>query len=392
MVEKDIKEHIYFLSEEIGARGPTTDNEEKGAQYISSIFKKNGLEVNNDIFLSPNTFSFYYAVPCFIIFLSMIIFIFNNLLAILISFIGCFFFICEINTIETISKLFPKKNSQNVLAKIKPIKSVKRKLVIIAHHDTSKSCLSFNPKFIKYFRASIILMIFSVIFVPLSYSFIYLFSLDNIFFYITIPFSIYLLASILNLIHREFFYDYVKGANDNASGVGVLLKLSETFSHNKLENTELWFLSTGCEEVGGIGMVRFLKKYEKDLKDAFFLNIDNIGGGQLRYSSGEGLIKAFKCSNQLIEIAKESALNINIPVTEFVSKIYPTNAVPCLVRKYKAISILATNEKGLIPNWHWETDIIENLDEKTLNDAYQLLLEMILKFDLKINGDKIGNN
>jgi hypothetical protein len=377
-------EHIKVVAVQIGPRGPTSENERKASQYIQSNFERDGQEVIVDKFASPSTFSWYYAVPCFVVFISFAIFLFHPLLAFIVSLLGLFFFIMEINTKETISFLYPKRESQNVIARIKPEKAAANKVVIVAHHDTSKPSISFHPKLIRYFRASIILMIFSVLFIPLMYGLIIIFSMDWIFFYISLLFSFYLMISVLVLIHRELVYTHIDGANDNASGVGVLLGLSEALSRSKPLNTEVWLLSTGCEEVGTIGMIRFLKKYGKELSDPYFICIDNVGKGLIRYTEAEGLIKAYKCSKELVEHAKISSSNLNINAKAFVCRIYPTNALPCLVRGYKVISILSTDEKGLIHNWHWETDTIENLDASTINSAFDLVLDMVKSLDVDI--------
>ncbi|UCE74459.1 MAG: M28 family peptidase [Methanomassiliicoccales archaeon] len=343
--------------------------------------KKNGLEVKTDEFRSPSTFSWYYGVPCFMVFISLLIFPFLPQLAFIVSISGALFFISEINSIETISHIFPQKRSQNVVARIKSKKSPRKKVVILAHHDTSKPSISFAPRFVKYFRASIVLMIFCVVVIPAIYGISMAFPSNEMLYYITIPFSLYLLIAVLVLIHRELTYEPVPGANDNASGTSVMTSLSKALSSSIPDTTEVWFVSTGCEEVGAIGMIRFLKKYGEELKDAYFINIDNVGRGQIRYTTKEGLIKSFKCSEILVGIASQSSIKTNIHVKGFVNKIYPTNALPCLVRNYRVISILATDDKNLIYNWHWKTDTTQNLDIETINRAYDIVLEMVRSID-----------
>ncbi len=378
-----IMDHVEVLAERIGPRAPTSENERKAAEYVRSYLREKGLGVQIDEFRSPSTFSWYYAVPSSIILVSFLIFSFHQLLGLLVSILGAFFFMMEINSIETISRIYPKGKSQNVIGKIKPKSPMKRRVIIVAHHDTSKPSISFHPRLVKHFRASIVLLIFSMLFIPILFAFALLSPFDYLAYYISVPFSIYLLMSILVLVHREVVYEPVKGANDNASGVGVLLALAESISNSPLEKTEIWLLYTGCEEVGMIGMIRFIKKYGKELKDAFIINIDNVGKGLIRFTTKEGLVKAFKCSEPLIELARHTASKNDIVVKEFVSKAYPTNALPCLVRGYQVISILGTDESGSIHNWHWRTDTIENLDEKTMEDAYHLVYEMVKSLDVE---------
>lgn len=370
-------EHVRVLSEDIGPRGPTTEGEERAAHYIHSTLKRQGIEVWTEDFLSPSTFSWFYAVPNLIIILSFIVFHFHPLLGLLLSIIGSIFFFTEINTIETVSRFFPKKRSRNVVGRLGSNEPAKKRVVLVTHHDTSKPSLSFHPRHIKYFRVSIVLMVISVFFVPASLALELFLNSGGILLVIAGCLSIYLLVSVLVLVHRELVYKPVPGANDNASGTGVLLALCETLSTRPPEDTEIWFLSTGCEEVGAIGMIRFLEKHGEELKDTCFINIDNVGKGNIRYTEGEGLIKAFSCSEELMEIARKASRTAKIGAEGFISKIYPTNTLPCLVRRHKAVSILATDEKGLIHNWHWPTDTYDRLDESTMNLAYVLVLEMV---------------
>lgn len=376
-----IMEHIEMLALRIGPRAPTSENEKKAAEYIGSILKERGLEVNIDEFSSPSTFSWYYGVPCFLIFLSFLVYRFHPIFGLIVSISGAIFFFLEINTIESVSRVFPKRESQNVIGRIKPEKSIKKRLVVVVHHDTSKASLSFDPRFVRFFRVSIILLIFSVLYIPLIFCIGMVLSILDFAFYLTLPFSLYLLTSVLILVHRELSYEHVQGANDNASGVGVLLGLGEAFSSSKLKSTEVWFLSTGCEEVSTIGMIRFLNHHGNELKDAYFINIDNVGKGLIRYTMKEGLIRGFKCSETLIKLARTSASKTKIDAKEFVSKKYPTNALPCLVRGYQAISILSTDKNGLIHNWHWKTDTFRNLDQSAIKNAYEIVLDMAMSLD-----------
>jgi hypothetical protein len=380
-----IMEHVRVLSEDIGPRGPTTEGEERAAQYISSELKKQGIDVWIEDFYSPSTFSWYYAVPNFIIFLSFLVFLYNSLIGILLAMIGAFFFFTEINTIETISRFFPKKKSKNVVGKLESREPAKKKIVIVTHHDTSKPSLSFHPRNIPYFRASIVLMIFSAIFIPIALMVELFLDSGGILLLILVPFALYLFVSVLVLVHRELNYEPVPGANDNASGAGVVLALGENLSAHPLKNSEIWFLSTGCEEVGTVGMMRFLEKHGEELKDAYFINIDNVGKGDIRYTEGEGLIKAFPCSKKLIDIAQKASESAQVGAEGFTSTIYPTNTLPCLVRNHRAISILATDEEGLIYNWHWPTDTYDRLDGNTIDKAYKLVLEMVRILDTQRN-------
>jgi len=60
--------------------------------------------------------------------------------------------------------------------------------------------------------------------------------------------------SLFLLVQREIFYKHVEGANDNASGVAVMLTMAEAMSLDAPADTEVVVVATGCEEAGTVGM------------------------------------------------------------------------------------------------------------------------------------------
>ena len=70
------------------------------------------------------------------------------------------------------------------------------------------------------------------------------------------------------------------GAIDNAAGITCVLELLNYYSDpkNRLENYNLWFLFTGCEETGCQGARHLYHKIKHlDRTKSFQLNFDTIG-------------------------------------------------------------------------------------------------------------------
>jgi hypothetical protein len=70
------------------------------------------------------------------------------------------------------------------------------------------------------------------------------------------------------------------GADDNASGVGVLLELARYFSMLKnAPGGTIKFVSFGAEELGMVGSRVYLTEHQADLADcALVINLDQVGG------------------------------------------------------------------------------------------------------------------
>ena len=74
---------------------------------------------------------------------------------------------------------------------------------------------------------------------------------------------------------------YFPGANDNASGVGMLLYLAQELSRQRDSNFNYVFIAFGAEEAGLVGSHYFVEHPLFDLKQIrFLLNTDIMGSGE----------------------------------------------------------------------------------------------------------------
>jgi Iap family predicted aminopeptidase len=94
---------------------------------------------------------------------------------------------------------------------------------------------------------------------------------------------------------------YFPGANDNASGVAMLLELARYFKANKTERS-IYFIAFACEEAGLLGSKHFVEHPLFPLKNiGFLMNVDIMGSGEDGVTIVNATLfeKAFK---QLVEI------------------------------------------------------------------------------------------
>ena len=77
---------------------------------------------------------------------------------------------------------------------------------------------------------------------------------------------------------RPNHYEIHNGADDNASGVSVMMELAELFSHNKSNKRTLVFVGFGAEEMGLLGSKYFVKSgIIKNDNIQIMLNMDMVG-------------------------------------------------------------------------------------------------------------------
>lgn len=255
------------------------------------------------------------------------------------------------------SRLFDRFDSQNLLSHWG---SGPRTLVLMAHYDSAKTYFVYSPRRVKSFRANFLLNAALASLMPYAT------------FLPVVPqvLALYFLAQALLLLWRERTAPTVNGANDNASGVAVAVRLFEELREQPLEGTRVILALTGCEEVGAKG-AEFLAQSGEIPKGALVLNIDNVGRGKLHYATGEGMLiyHRFRGALQKAAKAQEGAQALEYRLAYFDTRPFAARRMGCLT--------LIRLEDGLPPHWHWPTDRPENVDwaavEGTLEYARRLV-------------------
>ncbi|MEW6439419.1 MAG: M28 family peptidase [bacterium] len=374
-------EHIRYLVDIVGYRPPTSEGERWASRYIQGVFKKLGLDLQVEPFYSHRTFSYPYMIIFGVSILGGLLFGSHPVLGFLLSALAAAAFYLENTCRGHVSRMLPRDPSQNVVARIPAAGEARRRVVVCAHYDTSRTGASFHPRLVKGLRRAFLFTILSVMGMPL---FILLGAMfwSGLFGLLRTLAVLWLAVNFLLLLHREVYGKNVHGANDNGSGTGVLLALAESLTADPLANTEVWLAATGCEEAGMVGMLAFLERHEVELRDAFIVNLDNLGAGSLKYITGEGMLQVCPSDPELLMLSAEVCReNPDLPLGPHEYRTMPTDAYAALVKGFRALSVMAFDADGVIPNWHWETDVIANLDERNLLQAERFVTLLLKKID-----------
>lgn len=386
-MQQRLLSHLRDLAEAIGPRGSTMPGERQAAEYIENAFRAHAMQPERQTFRSIRTFSWLYVILYGLFPLAVMIYPESVGFAALISLTASILFLLENNSIEALSRLLPKGESQNILAKVKAQGDAKRVVVVSAHYDSSRSALNFRPDLVKGFRTSFKWMVGAMGLQTGSYLLALVLRMAGIpelqyyLWLLSWPGALYLTTTILLLVHRETHGRYTHGANDNASGVSVMLEVAREIAENPCEKIDVWCLATGCEEAGTVGMIRFLDDGLLPIRRGDIINLDNLGTGQMKIVTGEGMTKVWPCTPELVELGVRMAREQALPVEPSAYRIMPTDAQAALVRGYRAVSIMAMDENGLLPNWHWITDTVEHVQPANLTIATRLVLAMIREID-----------
>lgn len=179
---------------------------------------------------------------------------------------------------------------------------------------------------------------------------------------------------------------YTSGANDNASGAGVVLALAEKLAREPLENCEVWIALLGCEEVGAHGMRGLLRRHSKALEQASFLNFDMVGIGTPAVLESEGLLLKVECDPHLRALAFQCAADDpDLLAGSHAGPAYTDTAVA------RQAGLSALTIDSLIPSghpaqarggyWHQMADTFDKIEPECLAKAEELGWKMLQRLD-----------
>lgn len=385
-------------------RGPTKQGEREAAGYLQERMEEMGLESEVEGFrVSPHYYWVYFVhmllalgagiMTVWAYRVHWLAWVGAGLcLLVLVSFWG------DLTTrFHIIRNIIPRYPSQNVLGRI-PREGAGKHVILSGHYDAAKvGTTVFNPdldeKVTKFFHEKfdttpnvmmpMILAMVGIIIVSvirgIAFSGTWMWILT---------FVLQGTASIALIMAAYAFLDiglghYVPGACDNASGIAACMSVTEDLLREPLENCEVTLLAVGCEEAIMMGMVQFARKHFKDLdpENTYFINLESIGGGTVHYGTSEGFVRVRPYSAELISICERLKQSGEFPEIGTYEVRLGTDAMVPVVRGFKAITIIALNENNIVPHYHTDQDVPENIDLATVERARDLALRMVRELD-----------
>jgi hypothetical protein len=379
-----IKNHVHHLSVEIGPRGSTTPEEKRAATYAEEVYKGLGLTPITEEFTSAKSAWSPFTLSTFLVLSSELIFLYGGVfggpIASLITGIVLVSLILELSfKTNPLRWILPKGQSQNVSAVIEPSSAVKQNIVIVGHLDTHRTPISHrSSRWFSIFNRLTTLTFISAILM------LVLFLIRIIFFFeLTVYLTFILSIPVLVLFLMAFtadFTPYSFGANDNASGAATTMGLAERLTKEPLENSRVWAVNVGCEEVGAYGSAAWLDSHLDEIGDAIYLTLDNIGGSGAGpcYLTKETLIFPFKYDPDLIALADRlAAENPELKAYPGEQNAAYTDGAIGISAGLTCLTFVGYTPEGVIPNWHKLSDVFENVDwdvlERTLEFVWLLI-------------------
>jgi hypothetical protein len=250
-------------------------------------------------------------------------------------------------------------SSQNVFAM--PPGRAGPTLVLAAHLDTQRGTWFFHPRLRPRLRLLFALPYLGLFGLPLA--------LTGRALGLPLERAAAVLAGLLVLVVLGFVVvrgsgGFVPGANDNASGVAVALTVALDLAE-AFPDQGVGLLLTGAEEVGERGMLAFLRRHGFAAAPVL-VNVDNVGGGRLRYLSGEGMLLPLRYPAWLVRRAADFAKRHPDRLAAGFPLLLPTDAQWHAARGRAAITFIGQEDGGAIPNYHWHDDTLDKMNPDEL--------------------------
>jgi hypothetical protein len=174
----------------------------------------------------------------------------------------------------------------------------------------------------------------------------------------------------------------VPGANDNGTGCIALIALARSLAERPPGNTRILFLSTS-EEALCEGMGLFMERHAAELPAdrTFFLCLDTVGSPNLLVLRGEGMLKLREYPSEALALLDSTAEELGIELFPNLRLRNATDGVFPLTAGYQCASVASCNQWKNPSNYHWKTDLPENVDYATVTEAIRLSEGVIRRLD-----------
>ncbi len=170
----------------------------------------------------------------------------------------------------------------------------------------------------------------------------------------------------------------VPGANDNLTGVAVLLSLARELP---IPGVRVILVSTGSEESFMEGMQAFARRHFPELprERTVVICVDTVGSPHLLALEGEGMVWMNEYPKDLIARARAVADELDIELLGNLRLRNATDGLIALRAGYPTITFGSVDEFKIPTNYHWPTDTADRVDYGTVADMARLARELIVR-------------
>ena len=165
----------------------------------------------------------------------------------------------------------------------------------------------------------------------------------------------------------------VDGANDNLSGVAVLLGLAERLKEQPLKRGGITLVATGAEESGLEGMRGLIESLATSSNsDVTVICVDSVGSERLVCLDAEGPFRLREHSARLRALARRLAHEAEIPLHPGVGFRGATDAAVAQRAGFETLVLASVSADGMPADYHWPTDKLDRVNGSSVASATRL--------------------
>jgi acetylornithine deacetylase/succinyl-diaminopimelate desuccinylase-like protein len=171
----------------------------------------------------------------------------------------------------------------------------------------------------------------------------------------------------------------VPGANDNLSSVGVLVGLAHELAERPPDGVRVILLSTGSEEGFMEGMQAFGRRHfgELDRTSTEFVCIECVGSPHLCVVEAEGMLRMRYYTESSRETLARAGEEAGVELTRGLRTVAATDALIALRAGYPSCTLGGVDETKFPREYHWPSDIPDNLDWDSIDGAVEICLRYL---------------
>jgi hypothetical protein len=177
--------------------------------------------------------------------------------------------------------------------------------------------------------------------------------------------------------------DVVPGANDNATGVVALLAMARAIAADPLRNVRVVLVSSGAEEGFMEGMRGFMRRHAGDLprERTFVLAVDTLGSPHLTAIRGEGMLRMRDYPKPALDLVDSVAAELGVWLFPNLRLRNATDGLIALKAGYTCACLGSVTDYKAPANYHWPSDIADNVNYDTFGDAVRLCEGIVRRLD-----------
>ena len=145
---------------------------------------------------------------------------------------------------------------------------------------------------------------------------------------------------------------------------------------NPQYNTEIWFVALGSEAASHDGTKAFLAEHADELRGSMVIEIESLGAGALSVATEEGRVKKVSASSRIKRYTRSAIAATGIALDEV--SLAGTESIASTIQKagFQVMHLFGA-EDGRPALKGSADDVLENIDELTLEDNVTFIYELL---------------